>query len=99
MLLQYVFRVPDDLSYAMRYQRSDLQILRTFARLDTTIAGQMESMKHCRNKIITKYDERLFASNHADVRARVLSRDALLPVARCLIQRHHPLSYRFVTRC
>ncbi len=87
ILLQYMFRVPDDLSsvmyggYVTTYRQSDFWILRTMARLDTTTAGQIMSMKHCRNEIVTENDERLFASPHADVKLRVLSRSALFPVA------------------
>ena len=82
-----MFRVPDDLSsvkyggYVTGYRQSDFWIHRTMARLDTTIAGQMESMKHRRNDVVTKNDERLSASTHADVKVRVLSRGAVLPVA------------------
>lgn len=68
--------------YVTTYRPFEFWILRTVAKLDTTIACQIESMKHCQNDIVNQNDERLFASTTlADVKARVLSRSALLPVA------------------
>ena len=80
-----MFRVPDDLSsvmyggYVTTYRQSEFWILRTMAGLDTTIVGQVESMKHCRNDIVNTNDGRLFASTHVDVKVRVLSRSVCSP--------------------
>lgn len=82
-----MFHVPDDLvsvlygGLVITYRQFDFWILRTVAKLDTTIAGQIESMKHCGNDIVNNSEERLFATTLADVKARVLSRSVLLPVA------------------